>query len=403
MSKKFTFYALTPVFHFAFYVAISVAILSCSTKKDPNQDGSTINLTFDEAQTGPSYLSMVDSFSFIKLDHLGKGFVSDINQLVVHKDFFYIFDRSHHKILQFTLNGEFRQQLHHVGAGPEEYQSINSFQIDPSKDHLIVHDSRGKKLIWFDLDFNFIKSKSIPYYFNSFHVLSETNTALMYFGNNPQYLENSAVSFYSIGHFNLENAEPVGWHLPFEKEMAGKTFGGSANILGDPKTPKIVRDFDPTIYQWKNDTIKPLFKLHFSRGFISKEDLYKEADFINFIQDARKNIREISGIQQHFETDRYLHLKYTSFHPEAFLFQSAFIDLDSHEIIHPRYEDAVFQRLTQNGNTVVHNNFLIKTVTLDLLNYMRENMAEDIAKSKVTLPDFDLENDNPYLFIYRLK
>ncbi len=86
---------------------------------------------------------------------------SQIRNFVIDEDEnIYVADRKETKIKVFEKNGKFLRVFGNAGEGPGEIGRIYSIQIN-AKNELLVNDGRNRKLLFFTLEGEFIKSKDI--------------------------------------------------------------------------------------------------------------------------------------------------------------------------------------------------------------------------------------------------
>lgn len=145
------------------YIAISIilAFNACQEKQEKS-NVELLTISVDIKEDALPVSSIAASVKYIPLSN--KTLIKDVKNLKFDKNGnIYISDSSGNGIFKFDNSGNFIQQISHKGQGPGEYIKINDFDIDG--DNLIINDSR---LLYFDLNGNFLKTKSLDIKYSYF-------------------------------------------------------------------------------------------------------------------------------------------------------------------------------------------------------------------------------------------
>jgi len=136
-------------------VILTILISGCTAGKHSNN---AINLDkIDKV----SVLDLVDSISVVQLETKEESLIGGIQRIVSHKNRFYIVDYTQQAVLCFNANGEYLFKINKRGRGPEEYNYLGEFNIDPYNDQLMILVPWGN-ILYYDLDGNFISKVKLP-------------------------------------------------------------------------------------------------------------------------------------------------------------------------------------------------------------------------------------------------
>ncbi|MFA5850132.1 MAG: 6-bladed beta-propeller [Bacteroidales bacterium] len=128
-------------------------IFSCA-----KTDNNSINL---DQMDKVSVRDLVDSISVVQLETKEESLIGGIQRIISHKNRFYIVDYTQQAVLCFNANGEYLFKINKRGRGPEEYNYLGEFNIDPYNDQLMILVPWGN-ILYYDLDGNFISKVKLP-------------------------------------------------------------------------------------------------------------------------------------------------------------------------------------------------------------------------------------------------
>ena len=122
----------------------------------------TIELFNKKADFSPGPITMsefVDSVKFIALEETDESLIKSLNKIIFTAEYVIVVDREQGIIFFFDKNGKYIKKISQKGQGPGEYTSIASCMLD-EKQQLIIYDILAKKILFYDLDGNFLKQIS---------------------------------------------------------------------------------------------------------------------------------------------------------------------------------------------------------------------------------------------------
>jgi hypothetical protein len=125
--------------------------------------------------------SLYSSVTYIPLETTDESLFYEIDKLLIQDDVYYLLDRKQDVILTFDGEGKYLSKLSKKGHGPGEYLSLEDFFIDGSLLYALSSDSR--KILIYDLKFNFIKSFNINTYATNIDFFGDNIFVYINFGS----------------------------------------------------------------------------------------------------------------------------------------------------------------------------------------------------------------------------
>lgn len=131
---------------------------SCSTQKDQNSD--VISIHPDEFINTPEKgTDWIETVKFIAFETKGTHFIPDDAKTKFRDD--YILFGNFDRILIFSSEGKFINEIFKKGGGPTEYRFIADFDLVSGKDEIVIVGQ--KSLIFYSLDGTFIERHPLKF------------------------------------------------------------------------------------------------------------------------------------------------------------------------------------------------------------------------------------------------
>jgi hypothetical protein len=111
-----------------------------------------------------------EGFQFVSLETTKESLIGRINRLYLFNRRIYILDRESKSIVVFGEQGKFLFRINRNGRGPGEYVGLMDFAIDGNNKRLILEADRPSKLLYFDLDGNFLNENETANYFRNISI-----------------------------------------------------------------------------------------------------------------------------------------------------------------------------------------------------------------------------------------
>lgn len=139
---------------FLFFSIIFMSCLEQNSGRDNKLEGETIainnpiNISIDE---------LILEYDTIRLEAKEDSYISDISKMEILDDRIYIWDYKQRIIFIFSSKGDFISKISDRGEGPNQYISINSFEVNHKNKEIILSDSFSNRIFIYDTDGKQIK------------------------------------------------------------------------------------------------------------------------------------------------------------------------------------------------------------------------------------------------------
>ena len=146
------------------------------------------------------FIRIVD---YIPLETNENMIIGNIDKLILHNDIFYILDSNKAKsVFIFNKDGSYKGKISRFGQGRNEYRYLRDMELDTINNQLILYDRNDGKVLFFDLDGNFIKTHKVGLRFSNFKIFP--NGDFFFYTSNNQNVHNSHISGFNalIGQLN---------------------------------------------------------------------------------------------------------------------------------------------------------------------------------------------------------
>lgn len=141
-------------------IAFVVLLFSCKPN-NVGPDGSIVlkvENNCDAMKDDPIEItSFVDSVRFIKLEATENSLFSVASGLYFFEDKIIVIDRESCKVLVFTKDGKFLNQISRYGRGPNEHLAFSQCMFDEKEKQILMYEYSNNRLIYYDLNGNFIR------------------------------------------------------------------------------------------------------------------------------------------------------------------------------------------------------------------------------------------------------
>lgn len=327
---------------------------------------------------------VIESISFVKLETTKNCFISNIHQLELWNDRFYILDQFNILYI-FSLDGKYINRIKSFGKGPGEYTDITFFRI--FGDQLIIVDTHSLKILEFSLDGSFIKEKWLRFNFRDFEVKGD----LFYFynDNRPQGSDKYKSKLLCLDkEFNLIKS-----YFDYDKhiELRNKnfyTFNGNIRFM---------HGMDNYIYEIDSATLIPVYNLNFGKHNYNKEipfttDLLKKEDFRN------SNIATFPSF--FIEDNKFLFFKFDRGAYKSLIYYDK--TKNAYNQIYKCTSDNILSKLIRTiPKSIFRNKFVGVLYADDIIKYNKLNDSSLHNKFIQLKQDMDM-NDNPVIVFYTI-
>jgi hypothetical protein len=170
----------------SFFLLVVAVLISCKQNKQQiHQESKTETINFGKTFEAKAS-DFISKYQFIKLETTDQSLLATISQLEIFDNKIYILDYNANSIFEFSIDGQFVKKLNHIGDGPGEFSSIQSFQID-KKGGILIYDMQLNRLLKYRLnDFSFIEAIEMPTPRPKFFKYSNAEELFYYYADKGQ-------------------------------------------------------------------------------------------------------------------------------------------------------------------------------------------------------------------------
>lgn len=132
---------------FFFFTVIFMSCLGHNSHEESKLKGEIITVH------NPINISVNDlilEYDTIRLEAKEDSYIAEISKMEILDNYMYIWDYKQKTIFIFSCNGNFISKINDKGEGPNQYISINSFEIDCKNKEIILSDSFSNRIFIYD-------------------------------------------------------------------------------------------------------------------------------------------------------------------------------------------------------------------------------------------------------------
>ena len=237
-------------------LSLLIVLLSCQSQKE---------VSFSEDKlpvidlNGPNlndfdFNELVQDIQYLPLETKEGNVVGEVRKIFKTEDYIFITDREQN-IFIFSASGKYINSFNEKGKGPEEYLSVSDLLYDENeKQILILTGGKPKKLIYYDLNGNYIDSKSFDLRGMDFTFLSN-NKAVLYVPtkmNETNPLLNT-LALVTLNEGDDNDFLSTNYETGFPEKSPWLVAGNLSRSFENELIYK--EPFNDTIYQVQNDSV----------------------------------------------------------------------------------------------------------------------------------------------------
>lgn len=376
---------------------ICVIIIGCDTSKEYLDKAERIEISPSDGIT-ISKEQIFDDYNIIRLHNDSLDMVTGIiSNVKIIDSTIYISDDESLYLCDFL--GNIKRKISKLGAGHDEYKSIQSFDID-TKGNIWVLSRRTRQLVKYGTNGKFYDRIQLDFYANDLCVVDD-NHILLYLGNEMDGNHKNNLCLLNTDSKKIEKE-----YLPISEKKSQYMFIKSNmnfNSLGQDKC--FFELFNDTIYQYDDNGVEPKYIVDFSLHKIPN-NLY-ENDFRD-IREFFTNIHEnkyaySTGIFT--ETDKNIVLSYI-------------YDMKKHIVVKSKNDNSTFDftgiigfsfcpkytlKLADYDQVFIAKKYLLfQFDMLNVLSEIKNNMGEDEYSNVMKKLNFR-DYSGTYLLIGKFK
>lgn len=161
--------------HLLYFAVIIVALYGCKNNSYSRSEVISIPEKVDTL-----FVENVSEYEIIRLETTNNSLISHINKVKVFQDEIFVLDLELRKLSVFDKTGKFLRNIGRMGRGPGEFMLLENFEIDYSRNELLLLDGNDSRLLIYDTDGNYKSSVYIRNMATSVARMANGNFVLLY-------------------------------------------------------------------------------------------------------------------------------------------------------------------------------------------------------------------------------
>ena len=169
--------------HYSFaLIFASILLYSCGGNGTSNSTGDLSRMDRVEIKEQRKIMvdSIVEKIDYVKLGETGDVLIGKVTDLLITPDHIIVGDTRQAKaVFIFDRAGNSQAVISRLGRGPQEYVDLRTIFLTPDQQAIGIVDNSMKKLLYFDLQGNFIKKQDLPFSCNGIEFLDDKTMMLV--------------------------------------------------------------------------------------------------------------------------------------------------------------------------------------------------------------------------------
>lgn len=390
-----------------FSVILISLLESCASKTNKIPDAEFIEINVDPMSSKETKLSEIaDRIRYVKLETNPECLIGNARSMRFYQDRILVYESN--TILCFDEDGSYKFKINKKGKGPGEYTAINDYLINDLTKTIEILDSRGRKILRFDIDGKFIEEIVIDMIPNRFAV--NDSSSYYYYTMGADLYDREEYS-YNLIRVKKDGQTVISKHF---KQTENMTYyqNSSFSKFNDVLTFSY-NHFD-TIYSInKTGEIKPMFFINFGD---KNNEIIKELGTINRDNRTKRfeiqsNKNYIGGLSSVSSSDLFLFFKYsvTEEVNQEMKYRQGYIN----EILYSKKTDKYFNIKKSIINDmdgiplsiplkVINNELVFVVQPIDIIEEMKNDNSPEFNKTIKKLSPIK-ESDNPIVVFVKIK
>ncbi|MDR0953820.1 MAG: 6-bladed beta-propeller [Rikenellaceae bacterium] len=312
---------------------IALSLVGCQSRSSTS-DGSQTTVMLPE-ETEYLFYERVSEYGTLALETSPQSLLGDIAKIRVYKERIFLLSTGDDaSLLVFDKSGRFITRVGFQGRGPQEYVSLYNFEIDPTRDELLLIDNQGQKILLFDLDGKFKQTIPSPFWLECVGRLPDGRFVLAYSVMSVKNNEYSVVAICDEAGNVLER------HIESRVDMMFSVGTRDMMIARADGSLSLMPQYHSAIYRITDKGVSAEIGFEFPEKIITldrlKEEFGSNLETINF--DVLTENSSVVG--DHAEDDDWI-----IFNSKVFSDEKAFYNKASGEVFrskHPLFGQAIY-------------------------------------------------------------
>lgn len=380
-------------------IFILTFVLLCSCQQRRQESILSCDFLQNLTPTGKIIEDIPDNevIKVIKLELTDSSMLGSIRQLELTDSLLFVYDAMNPHVLVFSHDGKFLNQIGNRGEGPQEHINFNLFFLDKENEEVGIIDDYKQVVLYYNYGGKFLRSIPLPensIRYSSSGILTEGNELLL--NNMICNVNNTAFTVVDLSgqknrktYFPYNHIKSLHAFYPYSFHPMSKTAEGVSFIL----------PLNDTVYNYTvSGEIKPKYIVGHFKELPRPEDITSNCS--NFSSEYFRLWKEgfFTGFRGVFETEDNIVLSFADGILGGYY-------IGDKKTKSGKYYTEVYNERTKKMPLMdirnTYRNMFVSSVSPALCDFSSFKNIENPLVQEV-LKDYS-EDDNPYLFFYKLK
>lgn len=274
-------------------------------KQTANDYFPIIKLTYDEDKT-IKLSEFVDSNHVVLLDDGNENYIGNISKIDIIDSLIVITDISTKTVLIYNFGGELINSIKAHGRGPGEFLNIELTWVNHETKEIAIYDRSQLKILFFNLDGNFIKSLQSPTYICGF----ASNAEYSYYYRSQDGLPDNNGQPSNI-HLIMTSSDSIRLDMKRDYFIDNSTFNPFQNFYRSKNKILLLIPQEQNIYELSGMTKTLKYHIELNPSPIWENENYKSIKTFNDLKSKEDaSVGKIGGLR-FIASNRYVLFLYS--------------------------------------------------------------------------------------------
>lgn len=154
-------------------------VVGCTSNRNDRICERQITIDPEQALDSILFSEIFDEIVYTKITTDDNFLIGRIDKLVISDEYIFILDRNlSRSVFCIDKSGNKVFEIHRLGKGPGEFADLRDIAYDFRRKELLVFCGVRQRVIWFDLQGNYLREKKIPFWIVGIQSLQDNGLAL---------------------------------------------------------------------------------------------------------------------------------------------------------------------------------------------------------------------------------
>jgi hypothetical protein len=290
-----------------FCCCIGIVISGCHQRNSKHNQKLFTSIPVKPGTSIDTNLSaFASSIEYVKLETRPDCLVGSISRFVIYKDRIYLWDgRSKATIFCFDIKGKFIYKIQRIGKGPGEYVGVMDMYLDDKKEQIVIFDASQAKLLKYSIDGQFVEE--VPHILLPMAIAPGDSDSYWFYSMGYVKLDGTT-PLHNLLRVGKDGRTVLSSYFPYNPNL-DNLFQRAFN--NDNGYFTFCYSYCDTVYRIKNSEIQPFVFIDFN-----KSDLLKQLNRLSPDQQNERNQiinnKDFADLSNVLISDQNLYASYAS-------------------------------------------------------------------------------------------